>query len=371
MPTRGDRTTDGLADRVSTRDAADAMWTIALAACQEPFATDRHDLAGFRIAAVSTPPAGPGEVAAPRAAVIADGAPWSDAAVTLRWSWVARAEDAALLDADSPAEAEGPAPSLLVPEDRRVLALVAIHGDELRRAVLEVPEPPAHLVPPAHVTAVGLPLEVATVTAEALAIDARRALAPSAAAEVAPGGFVRLAAEPAPAGDGDAEPLVRWMATKGTFFELDPHTTDWAAGELALDGDEIDEDVPRSDLAPGWVTFVALTVAGGGETAFLARDLAVGPVPAGVWVGGRFVPTDVPSAAGPDEQLRGRLTLDDTSPCGLALAIDGTEPKDTPSSLPCAIPIDGPFDPDVLLDQRCVRTELDGVSVAVAPDEGP
>ena len=51
------------------------------------------------------------------------------------------------------------------------------------------------------------------------------------------GGVGRLTAELG----GGSRPrfaVVRWMATGGSFFELDLTTTDWAAGEVQLDDDE-------------------------------------------------------------------------------------------------------------------------------------
>lgn len=350
------------------------MWWSVLVACQEPFGTDRHDLVGFRVAAMSVPPASAGQSVEPRVGLIVDGRPWADRATELGWWWVADPKEAEQLDLDdpeAPPEASGVAPSLVVPEDRRVLALVARSGSEVRRAVLAVAEPPSTLTPPGPISVSGLAVEVATATAEQLAIDARRNEATTGPVDaVAPGDFARLSA----AGDEATGGLIRWMATAGTFFELDPRTTDWVAGELRLDGDEIDEDVPRTETEPGWVTFLALAVGAPGQTAFRATDLLVADDPAavgdGLWVGGRFVPTDASVAWSEGQQVRGTLAADDGSPCGLRLTAATAEPVGEAPALPCAVPTDGSFDPTVLLEQRCTRAELDGATVVILPQAG-
>ncbi|MEZ4240867.1 MAG: hypothetical protein R3F59_32865 [Myxococcota bacterium] len=347
------------------------MWTLfALAACQEPFGTDRHDLTGFRIAAVALPAAAPGDPVRPRAALIVDGRPWSETAVDLRWTWLADPDALATLDPDAPADGVGPAPVLTLPADRPILGLVARQGARVARAYAAIPPPaePLPPLPPPEIAA--LPLTVGEVTAEQLQRDARLDLT-GADGPVAPGGFARFTAP------AEGDPLVRWMATAGTFFELDRQRTDWAAGDLWLDGDEIDDEtVPREDLPPGWVTVLALALGDGGEgsdreapsqTTFAARDLAVGlPDPVGVWVAGRFLPSDAPPPAA--EQLRGTLQADDDAPSGLRLVGLAAEPLGTPGpDLPCDPPLALPFDPAVLLDQRCSRAALDGAEVTVIP----
>jgi hypothetical protein len=343
------------------------VWTaLTLLACQEPFGADRHDLVGFRIAAVTVPAAEPGEAVVPRVALVVDGRPWAPVPAALRWTWVADADEVATLDPQAPADGVGAAPSLTVPDGRPVLALIATAQGQEARAFVTVPSPPAALDPIAGFEVAALPLSVEDVTAEALQLDARRRLDPVPADPIDPGGFARLEAEV------PGDPLVRWMATAGTFFELDRRTADWAAGELRLDGDEVDEDFPRIAIDPGWVTVLALALSDG-ETTFEAVDLPVGLAgrPPGLWLGGRFLPADAEISVGAGEQVRGTLRADDASPCGLTLTGGRPEPLGTPSApLPCDPPVDGAFHPELLFEQRCGRDVLDGVEVVALPAGG-
>jgi hypothetical protein len=197
-----------------------------------------------------------------------------------------------------------------------------------------------------------------------LALDARLDLASDPAETVPDGGFGRWSATV------DGDPLVRWMATRGTFFELDRHTADWAAGDLVYDGEEIAEG--RTTLDPGPITVVALALGEDGETAFLATDAYVGDEPPGLWVHGRFLPTDAPVDWSPGDAVRGTLALDDGSPTGLVLTGAAVEPVVTDwgtAALACAEPLQGPFDPNWLLTGICERTALDGASIVVAPEK--
>ena len=163
------------------------------------------------------------------------------------------------------------------------------------------------------------------------------------------------------------------MATAGTFFELDRRTADWAAGDLAYDGEEIDEEVGRTAFEGPWVTAIALAIERPGETSFAALDLAVSasPSPAVLWLGegwqgGRAVPVDAPLQPGPADQVRGVLVADDASPTGLRLTNATIEPAGAVSPpLPCDPPLQGPFHPDLLLEQRCARRDLDGAEAVV------
>lgn len=343
------------------------MWWTVWSACQEPFDNDRHDLVGFRIAAVSVAPAAAGEPVYPRAAVIVDGRSWAADPAELTWFWVDVPEDVARLDPLSPADAVGPEPTLTVPEGRAVLGLVARSGDREARAFTEISAATPTFDGPSGFTVLGLPLAIAELEGPELLLEARRRLEEEPTDRVEPGGFVRLTA------GVEGDPLVHWMATGGTFFELDRHTTDWAAGDLRLDEDEIDDG--RSPLEPGWVTVIGLALGAPGETRFRATELAVGDPGPGVWTHGRFVPTESPVSFVEGEVLRGTLVADDSSPCGLRLTgvtvereTAGADPGTL--ALPCLVPRNGAFDPGWLLGQVCGRSDLDGATVVISPDPG-
>src|SRR5262245_20118336 len=180
-------------------------WT--LAACQAPFGTDRHDLVGFRVAAMALAPAQPGGRVTPAVALIVDGHAWSDDPVELRWFWV-DGEDAALsLDPSTPEEDTGPAPTLTVPADRTTLALIARHGDDEYRAFSTVAPGPPTYGGPLFLSIGTLPLTVDAVDGPDLLLRAREGLPSDPAETVDVGGFVRLT------GSATREPLFRWMAT--------------------------------------------------------------------------------------------------------------------------------------------------------------
>lgn len=347
------------------------MWIAVLLACQEPFSVDRHDLVGFRIAAVTAEPTASGSILRPSAAIIVDGRPWAARPADLSWYWVEDADAVTQLDPLSEAAGVGPDPELERPADERALALIARHDGEEARAILEVPGPPATLPSLSRLQRGTLELALDTVGGPQLTLEARRALQPDEQAQLEPGGFVRLSAEL----QGEAQgTLIRWMATAGTFLELDAHTTDWAAGQVQLDEDEL--AAPPEPLAPGHVTVIALLLGPPGEARFHATELAVGPPGDGLWVEGRWLPTDAPIAWSPGDAVRGTLIADDASPVGLRLIDAQPEPADavtdwgTPT-LACLVSRDGPFDPGWLLTQICGRDGADGRSVVVVPGSEP
>lgn len=328
---------------------------MALLACQEPFGTDRHDLVGFRVAALSVPPADDGAVVVPHPALVVDGRTWSDDPPALVWRWIRDLDDEFGL-----ADAVGPAPELVVPADRRTLLLVAVHGDEEERVVLEVARPPTTFAPPTGFVVEALPLALDALAGPELALAARQDLAGAPAEQIEPGGFARLRL------DVGGDPLVRWMATAGTFFELDRQAADWAAGDVVLDDDEVEQATP---LDAGTVTVVALALGAPGETAFRVFDLNVGDPGIGLRVGGRWLPSDPVGG----EAVRGTLVADDDAPVGLRLAgaeaVTFAEAGDfgTPA-LACAVPRSGPFDPGWLLEGICARSDMAGAEVVVVPD---
>ncbi len=344
------------------------MWLVALLACQEPFGTGRHDLVGFRIAAVSAPAAEAGEEIRPSAAFVVDGRPWSPDPVDLAWYWVRTDEDVLAIDPLTPADGFGPAPDLVVPERRRRLALVARRGDQERRAFVDLAPGPPTLPPIEGFVLERLDLDLGAAEGPELLLDARRALEGAPADTIVPGGVARLRAE----GDDADGAIVRWMSTAGTWFELDATTADWAAADLWLDGEEIEGEV--TPIGAGVVTILGLRVGGDGQTSFRATEVHVGDRGPGVWTRGRWLPTDAPVDWSPGQAVRGTLRADDTSPIGLVLTSPTLEDAATVSSwgtpsLPCLVSRDGPFDPSWLLEQLCGRDAADGVEVVALPEE--
>lgn len=280
------------------------LWLFLLG-CQDPFGTDRHDLVGDRIAAVAARTEG--GVVSPRAALIADGRPWSDEAVALDWFFV---EDP---DAVAGLEPPGLAPPLVAPPEATHLALVATFpSGAVRRAFLEL-------------------------GGEGTLVDLEH---PDV---VDPGEAITVHAE--------AEGTLRWMSVggRGTFTELDPTTTAWVAAEVEQDDGEA---VASEPLGEGPVTFLALAIDREGGNDFRAEDLFVGTRPPGLWTtGDRFLPAPNHLAPG---FWRATLAAEDTSPTGLRLV----DPV-------AATATETPFDPGCLLVGACSRDELVGTSVVV------
>lgn len=329
------------------------MLPLLLLACQAPFGTDRHDLVGFRVAALSAEVAAGG--AEPRAAVVVDGRMWADELPELRWYRVEDADELEALDASEEPIATGPSPVLT--DLQGTLGLIATHSGEERRALLPLPSAPP---PTVSVATAALPLELDRVEGDELALEARGRLEATPATEVPVGGFARLTAEV------DASVRTRWMATGGTFLELDAHTADWAAGHLLLDDGELEE---RSVDGAGAVVFVVLALADE-ATAWASADLWVGDAPPRVRVGGLSLPVD----AAVDGPLVGTLAADDDAPVGLALEGVEAAPDPLPSvdpygteALDCAAPVSGPFDPVWLVEGLCARGAVVGARVVVEP----
>lgn len=343
------------------------MW-FTLLACQDPFAVDRHDLVGFRIAAISVPPVSPGEPIRPTLAMIVDGKPWSGALVDIAWFWVDGPDEVAALDPLSVAAATGPLPELLVPEGEHTLAAVARLDELEQRAYITLAEGDATFSGPTAIALAALPLTVDEAAGPELSLSARKDLEPVGRIQTSPGDFLRLTAIV------EGDPLIHWMTTAGTLFELDRHTADWAAGDLILDEDEIADG--RTTSEPGWVTFLALALGEPGETSFRARDVPVGIAPPGLWVSGRFVPTDTEISWQPGDAVRGTLAADDTSPFGLVLQSPTIEPAAEvvdygTQDLLCLVTRDGPLDPSWWLTAVCARDGSVGTEVVVLPEMEP
>jgi hypothetical protein len=334
------------------------MWLPLLLGCQEPFGTDRHDLVGTRIVAIQ---AGGGDRIQPSAALLEEGRMWADAPAALSWRW--ELPDSHPDTWRNEVVAEGSAPELMVPDRRRLLVLDAQFSvGERLQAMVVIPRQ----ADPIEATAPevdGLPLRVSRVKASELGVRRRGSLAlEPTAGVVETGGFARIVS------GADRPSQARFLSTAGTWFELDRHASDWAAGEVVVDDEEV---VRRSVLDAGTVSMLVITLADDGSTAWQALDVHVGQPASGVWVDGRWLPTEGEFA---DEHVAGRLVADDTAPLGLALAeargvgaLGGADPYGT-EALACEPAVSGPFDPRWVVTHRCARSALDGVEVVVRVD---
>lgn len=337
---------------------------VPLAACQQPFGADRHDLLGLRVAAIAAHHQR-GALTL-RVAVIADGRPFSDEPVDLRWFLLpdARPESVAELPDGATPDAVGPGPRWSWPLDAAAIGLIAHHQGARYDAIVPLDEAPGA---PPDLTGIALhesPLDLDGVKAEDLALHARRAQPLGETIDAVPvGGFARLVAQ-----ISEPEQPIRWMATapSGTFLELDRAVTDWAAGDLRFDDDDVEEAVPAE---AGVRTVLALALSGRSDGAnhWRAREVWVGPPPAGIVTrSGRWIGTD---RAVDGVAVQGVLVADDDAPTGLVLRNVEAVPLDTEpgtADLPCTTPVSGPFDPDWLLAQRCARSQVVGATVVVA-----
>ncbi len=118
-------------------------------------------------------------------------------------------------------------------------------------------------------------------------------------------------------------------------------------------------------MPAGDVLGIALVRHDGQVRHALPFDLAVGEVGPGVWTGTRRLPVDAPPPEG-TAVVRGFLVADDSASGGLSLT--DTTPVTDPDALGAPLPCEGrplTFHPDLLLQGRCARADLDGVEVLV------
>ncbi len=338
------------------------LWIINLLACQEPFGTDRHDLEGFRIAAMTATADSDG--VHPRAALVTDGHLWSHEPVTLEWH---ATDDPQQLAPDRLAElgapvATGPAPVLS--GDTTGIGVVATWPSGEQRAAWLAVVPDRVRVDGVRLSVVE-GAEVSTITGSELALASRRTWTTTQADFVPIEGFARLVAI---VDDPADPPQLRWMATgeQGTFFELDATSTDWAAGRLLVDDDEVEE---RRSSTAGVSTLLALAVGPTGAADWAVRELWLGEPDGGIETSSaRWMATD---ATPEGRYLRGTLEASDSAPTGLVLtgvveatpAIGKPDPWST-EGLPCQ-GVAGPFDPSWLVDGRCTRSDVVGSTVVV------
>lgn len=322
------------------------MW--ALLACQAPFGADRHELAGFRIAAVAI---ADGAAWQPRAALVTTG-PYAASPVDLAWFAVVAPDDVAQIDPDVATPlAQGATPSL--PPGPHALGLVARW--EGQRADAFVDPRIAGAAPRLDGIALGqLDLTVADLVGKAW--TELSAVPDRAASRLAADGVARARA------DVDVGTTMRWMSTSGTWAEEEPAASLWVPAVVTLDDGLIERAVP--DRA-GIVTWLGLALRDG-ATAWNLRDVAVGDGAdaVAIQVSGRLLPTDL--AAPPTRPLVYGFVEPDDGPAGMRL-VDAVE-IDIDTSDPVACGDGGRFDPTWLVDGRCDVATLTGHVVVVAPD---
>lgn len=316
------------------------MLLFLLIACQEPFEVDRHDLVGDRVAAIGLTEES-GQVR-PRLALFQSGRSWMDELPPLGWSIVDAGDDAATLEVDAGEVAVGVAPLLdLAQGDRLVLVIDWESGE--RRHFIDVPETLAEPPGDIELSQVALPPDAEI----DLSVEAREQWPAAQTSFIPADGVALLRAS-------DSEE-VRWMSTGGDFLELDALATNWWPGQLVRDEDLVESVTVGT---AGWVTVLA---AGQG---FAATEVWVGPPEEGFYsLSGRWMPTDVPVTGA---RVQGVLRLDDEAPSGLRLefleAVDDTVDPGTAGICGEAM---GPFDPNWMLEGRCLRGDLDGRTVVI------
>lgn len=342
------------------------LLVLILWGCQEPFGEQRQDLSGFRIASLTAPAAKAGEFTTPQVSMVVKGRLWSDEPVSLQWHWVAPdLNSVRRLSTETTPHDTGASPSMLRPAGDDWLALVAVAPDgEVAKAFLEVPTEPSDATDLSALNWSGLDWSINHITAEELTVETREAEPLLDTLTVDPDGFLRFEAQLV---SPSSDVTVRWMATQGTWLELNPHTADWTPGHFELDGDDLEETRPGED---GAVSVLALALDRKGHGSVMARDLWVGDAPPGMYTHGRWL-----AGAPHSGWVLARLEADDASPSGLALtditALDEL-PDDDPygtDALPCAKA--EPFDPNWLLQQRCVRADVIGHTVALWVESTP
>ena len=101
-----------------------------------------------------------------------------------------------------------------------------------------------------------------------------------------------------------------------------------------------------------------------GANQWTAGEITVGEPEPGGWISGRWMP----GAVEPGSSWV-RLAADDASPTGLVVSEIFDNAADAGEQPTC---LNGePFDPNMLLEQRCTRKALDGAVVNIDVTESP
>ncbi len=337
-----------------------------LLACQAPFGTDRHDLQHDRIVTLEAVSVEGGVRVWPW--FLQDGLLMADG-VQVQWSWVPVDDASSFSPASHPPFSEALAPVVSWPSSGEWLGLTADFPSGTRRfAVLASPTGAAPAGRPTLEVEQILDFGLQDGDPDTLTIEARLPLATAPRSPLTSGASARLTLQ----GTFDR---ARWMqlGDEGTFLELTTSTSDWTPWQLHLDDLEVEEAEPTPDglrtfvalgLTRGWVRPALLDVFSGpsGESS---------PLPHGLFLSGRFLPTDGPP---PADGLVALTLLADTSSNALlrgtdlqpvpADELDEDDPWGT-EALPCRTPVSGPFDPTWVSGSRCDLAAVDGARIVV------
>jgi len=338
-------------------------------ACQAPFGSDRHNLQSDRVAAVTLQL--DDATASPLPYDVIAGRPYTDEGVERLWFLLAPGDDPR--DPDL-LETEPDAFELFptfprTDESQPLLLATTFPSGWVERTVITVP---ALGVAPME-TPTGLTVQaidgwtLTSPTEDELDVEERAAAPTSPSDHVPLSGWGRVTADlPTTAN------LVRtrWMQVgdRGTFLELNPTTTDWAAGQLLLDDLEIEEATP-ADAGPG--TWLVVALSDDTSPTALAADVWVGAPLPGAWVHHRWMASDPPVEA--EGFYRVTLRPDESAPTGLRLEnttsvtlpeLVGDDPFGV-EALGCEGPVSGPFNPTWLFQGRCRRAQVAGATVVV------
>lgn len=297
----------------------------ALVGCAPTF-DDRHDLLGFRIAAV-------GAVDGEAEAVVWSGALFHEARTTLAWT------------ADGVALGEGW--GVPVPAGTEELGLVATAPDgtvrEARVSVGGTMEPLAFE-------------RAAVAVGEDVSIEARAALPETPSDGGAPEGEALRIRLVQPGGE-----QTRWMVAGGatTLLELDAETADVLPERLEFDDGEV---VRREAVEPGVQHVLALRIDGEGGNRWTWVDAALGTDTPLIRSGGWLVEGSVDLSTGLLAVTLDALSATGVGTLGSPQAVSDLTQHDPPD---CA-PADVPFSLDWLAEGRCTVSETRGRRVVLA-----
>lgn len=296
-----------------------------LAACQEPFETDRHDLRGLRIAAIGVHDG----VAA--AAVWSVAGPWHEQTPTLAWT----------LDGASIGEGY----DVPVTGDGTLGLIVTDAAGASREAAVTV----SSLSPALSVSRASV--EIGT----DLSLDARRALEAADIERSAPSGAsVRLTLA------GVAEDAsARWMSAAGTMLELETDAADLIPEEILFDDGEVET---RTDLDDGVFPGLALSRDGAGANDWLWLDAAVGVQDEGlVRHEGRLLVAD----AVPEAGLIAATLVEDAVGGVMLEAVEAVSDASQQEALACMPAGAETFSVAWVADGRCARPDVLGARVVL------
>ncbi|MFT5686033.1 MAG: hypothetical protein ACI8RZ_006988 [Myxococcota bacterium] len=294
---------------------------LLLTACQEPFAEDRHDLAGFRIAGVGV------EDGVAKAAVWSGEGPWHEQSPTLSWA----------LDGVSLGEGFDVAVS-----GEGELSLTATGGDGTERtAVVDVRESGGLLT-----------VSREAVVLDGLTLDERRAVSGTPVeSAVAEGEAVRLTLAGLSEGESG-----RWMSAGGTVLELETDVADFLAEDIVFDDGEL---VSRTDGGVGLTSLLALIIDGSGGNRWLWTDAAVGTSEILLRHEGRLVVSDATAAPG---LIAATLIEDAVGGVALSNVVSVTDTAEQ-DDLPC-FP-EAPISLSWVAEGRCARPDILGARVVL------